>query len=180
MSVRRIASAMAAMVLMGSTLVAGAGSASANQVWYQSVDKASAEAPCPTSTGTELAVGWTQWSSSWAMWANQGRGGFVCNREITWAYSETTPTPAGPTCVLANTSPFNVYVNFAGSNKLTSFQLYSDAGCNSTVLTPFNYTVVYAPSNVAAKEVCGPSCPSVSTPIFAREGSNIWQCNDPI
>lgn len=89
MNIRRIASSMAAMVLVGGTLVAVAGSASADEVWYQSVGRASAEAPCPVSTGTELEAGWTQWSPSWAQWGNQGRGGFVCDRQITWAYSPT-------------------------------------------------------------------------------------------
>ena len=37
MNIRRIASSMAAMVLVGGTLVAVAGTASANKVWYQSV-----------------------------------------------------------------------------------------------------------------------------------------------
>ena len=87
MNIRRIASSMAALVLVGGTLVAVAGSASADEVWYQSVGRASAEAPCPVSTGTELEAGWTQWSPSWAQWGNQGKGGFVCDRQITWAYN---------------------------------------------------------------------------------------------
>jgi hypothetical protein len=91
MNIRRIASSMAAMVLVGGTLVAVAGSASADEVWYQSVGRASAEAPCPVSTGAELEAGWTQWGPSWAQWGNQGRGGFVCDRQITWAISPPFP-----------------------------------------------------------------------------------------
>ena len=95
MNIRRIASSMAALVLVGGTLVAVAVSASADEVWYQSVGRASAEVPCPVSTGIELEAGWTQWSPSWAQWGNQGKGGFVCDRQITWAI-----TPAWPGCQL--------------------------------------------------------------------------------
>ncbi len=64
--------------------------AAADQVWYQSVGRTSADAACERSSTTELAAGWTQWAPSWAKWVNKNTGGFVCNRQITWAYDSTS------------------------------------------------------------------------------------------
>ena len=156
MSFRRIASSLAAMVLVGGTLVAGAGSASANKVWNQSIGKASAAAPCPTSTSSELAAGWSQWSSSWAQWPNQGRGGFVCNREITWEI-----TPAGSEGFITASCVSYLageYVNFAGSNVLPrESPLYSDEGCSTpSGGTTAEFTLVYAASYGEAGVLCSP------------------------
>ena len=161
MKIRRFASTMAALVLLGGTLAAGAGSASANQVWYQSVGKASAETPCPTSTGPELAAGWTQWSSSWAMWANQGRGGFVCNREITWAYSESPLTPSGPGCVLLLAASRDVpalSLQFGSSNVIPygAESAFLTADC-SGVAIPSPGIIVFALSGSEAIVLCGDS-----------------------
>ena len=159
MKIRRLASSMAALVLVGGTLVAGAGSASANKVWYQSVGKASAEAPCPTSSGSELAAGWTQWSSSWAMWANEGRGGFVCNREITWAYSETPLTPSGPGCVLllaASGGAPDIYLQFGSSNVIPNGaeSLFPTVDCSGVAFAaPGKF--VFALSGSEAIVLCG-------------------------
>jgi len=82
----------------------------ADQIWYQSVGRASATAACEKSTVAELAAGWTQWAPSWDTWVNGGNGGFVCNRHITWAY-DTPPVScaagagAAGTCVLGATGP---------------------------------------------------------------------------
>ena len=95
----------------------------ADQIWYQSVGRASATAACQASTATELAAGWTQWGPSWAKWVNGGKGGSVCNRHITWAYDTppvTCATGAGATgtCVVGNTGPGGgivFYVNEAAT-----------------------------------------------------------------
>lgn len=76
-----------------------ASSASADQIWYQSVGRAHADAPCQESSAEDLAIGWNQWSPSWEQWANNGNGGFVCSRQITWDFT-TSPSSAG------RTSPF--------------------------------------------------------------------------
>jgi len=69
----------------------------ANKVWYQSVGRASATAACEKSSSTDLAAGWTQWAPSWEQWVNGGKGGFVCNRQITWAYDSTPAWKVGDT-----------------------------------------------------------------------------------
>jgi len=69
----------------------------ADQIWYQSVGRASATAPCEESTTTELAAGWTQWAPSWARWVNGSKGGFVCDRQITWAFDSTQAWKVGDT-----------------------------------------------------------------------------------
>jgi hypothetical protein len=177
---RRLASSMAALVLVSGTLVAGAGSASANQVWYQSVGKASAEAPCPTSTGTELAAGWTQWSSSWAMWANQGRGGFVCDREITWAYSETTPTPSGPGCVpfqLAVGDFLATYLQFGSSNVIpvVSAKYLRTADCSGVATTIAAY-LVFALTRSEAIVLCGDTLTPFQEAFW---NPNVYRCIFP-
>jgi len=67
----------------------------ADQIWYQSVGRAGTTAACQASTATDLAVGWTDWAPSWAKWVNGGNGGFVCNRQITWAFDSVPPSSSG-------------------------------------------------------------------------------------
>jgi hypothetical protein len=55
------------------------------------VGRASADAPCPANTDEESAAGWSPWAPSYAEWPNGGKGGFVCDRAITWA--KDTPPP---------------------------------------------------------------------------------------
>jgi len=95
----------------------------ANKIWYQSVGRASETAACEKSTVAELAAGWTQWAPSWEQWVNGGKGGFVCNRHITWAY-DTPPVScatgggAAGTCVVGATGPGGgivFYVNEANA-----------------------------------------------------------------
>jgi len=69
----------------------------ADQIWYQSVGRASATAACEKSTTTELAAGWTDWEPSWGQWVNGGNGGFVCDRQITWAFDSTQAWKVGDT-----------------------------------------------------------------------------------
>ncbi len=71
--------------------------ASADQVWYQSTGRASADATCQKSSTTDLAAGWTQWTPSWAKWVNNNTGGFVCNRQITWAFDSARVWKVGDT-----------------------------------------------------------------------------------
>ena len=80
-------SAVAALAASASMLAAAA-PASANQVWYQSISRASATAACPSSSQADLDAGWSPWASSWEQWNNSGKGGYVCSRAITWAYDE--------------------------------------------------------------------------------------------
>jgi hypothetical protein len=163
MIIRRIASSMAALALVGGTLVAVAGSASADEVWYQSVGRASAEAPCPVSTGTELAAGWTQWSPSWAQWGNQGKGGFVCDRQITWAYnypgcqffadlSITESLDSEPFIVSIYAQFGNELVIAAGSDLFTTPDCSEETSAAVTVNVIVN--TVFAGSQGQAQSLC--------------------------
>ncbi len=112
----------------GSLPTATAGSV--DQVWYQSVGRASADAPCQKSSTTELAAGWTQWGRSWAKWVNKNTGGFVCDRQITWAFGSgsssgsssvacATGGGAAGTCVVGATGPGGGIVFYVNESNAT-------------------------------------------------------------
>ena len=71
--------------------ITGGAPASANQVWHQQVERASADAPCDMGVAEGDAAGWSEWSPSWAQWPNGGAGGWVCERSITWAKGAVPP-----------------------------------------------------------------------------------------
>ena len=197
-SIRRISSALAALVLVGGTLVAvaGAGPASADEVWYQSVGRASAEAPCPVSTGTELEAGWTQWGPSWAQWGNQGRGGFVCDRQITWAI---TPTPAWPGCQFAYDESVSggplepVYLQFGTRALIPSAELngFDNPDCSGVPSESGREYVVFASSQSQAQLLCPRDTTAMTQPegtfpdgfggTFTRinVNPNIYYCIEP-
>jgi hypothetical protein len=81
-----------ALVSVG-VILAGASSASADQVWHRSVGRVSAASACPTSSAADEAAGWSQWGGTWELWANGGTGGFTCTRSINWAFDEPTKEP---------------------------------------------------------------------------------------
>jgi hypothetical protein len=97
----------------------------ADQIWYQSVGRASATAACEKSTATELAQGWTNWAPSWGQWANDRKGGFVCNRQITWAFDSVPEGELTPAIAPASQS-----VNATANSAITA----------TTVFTPTNFT----------------------------------------
>ena len=57
---RVLAAAGAAVLVTGGSSLAGALPASADQVWHQSVGRASATASCSMSSADDLAAGWSQ------------------------------------------------------------------------------------------------------------------------
>jgi hypothetical protein len=86
--------ALSVLLMIAGTLF-GANVASGGEVWNQSYPRGSqsdecvaqpGETPWPASWGTNPG-----WSPSWAQYAIEGQGGWVCNRSITWAQ---TPVPA--------------------------------------------------------------------------------------
>jgi hypothetical protein len=66
-------------------------------IWWQSISRESASAPCASG-----------WKPSWAQWPNDGAGGYVCNKKI-YAYYPDEPVlepgaePAGEPWLLAST-----------------------------------------------------------------------------
>ncbi len=64
---------------------------SAAQVWHQSFQRPSEDAPCnpPAALDIPWQAAWPQdentWAKSWEQWPNGGTGGWTCTRSITWA-----------------------------------------------------------------------------------------------
>lgn len=60
-------------------------------VWFQSFQRSGPDAPCVAPA--ELEISWqadwpaaeNTWTPSWALWPNNGTGGWTCDRQITWA-----------------------------------------------------------------------------------------------
>jgi len=79
---------MSVLVMVATTLF-GARVAEADSTWYQSYQRASQEQACVAQPGeTPWQDSWGTnpgWSPSWEQWANNGNGGWVCSRSITWA-----------------------------------------------------------------------------------------------
>jgi hypothetical protein len=126
MRFRRVAASVGATVLVvAGFALAGASPASANQVWHQAIGRASADAACPTNTPEETAAGWTQWAGSWEKWMNGQTGGFVCQRDITWAFDNSSPINF---CILA--WPDTYWLDFAGTDWLPANEVpYINSAC---------------------------------------------------
>ena len=134
------------VTLGGAVAVAPSASAQGEPiVWHQSVARASADAPCPTTSDADKAAGWTDWAGSWDQWPNDGKGGYVCDRSITWAYE--ADASAGSSCVLVQTLPayydFGSSYFFAYGDPGTS---YYDPACSEFRSSGlFNTNIVWAP-----------------------------------
>lgn len=184
--------AIGVFAIGGSLLAAPA--ASADSVWFQSVARASATAPCPdASFGTPWQSNWNPaeqaWRPSWAQWANNGAGGYTCDRQITWA---TNGAPAYPSagCV-AYTDGIGIgtkYLDFGGGWSLGTAPRYDDAACTSPYAWgfppstgPIVMDVVYAPSGWSAADLCAEAfpdpLPSERTRRVTAAGSNgVYYC----
>jgi len=128
---------------------------SADQIWYQSVGRASSTATCQDSTAAELASGWTAWRGSWEQWANDGKGGFTCTRDITWAKSAGASSVTTVGCQQIDTG--GIWANFGTSIALPiGSETYSDAGCRTSRGGINNTTniLVYTTSQPVAQAQC--------------------------
>lgn len=87
-SVIAVATAAAAVSLVAVAPAANA----ADLTWVQQYQRPSADAACADQTGQtpwqSTYTGQSNWTPSWAQWANGGRGGWVCTRIITWGTEE--------------------------------------------------------------------------------------------
>jgi hypothetical protein len=85
---RKFLAALSVLVSVAAMLV-GARVAVADSIWYQSYQRGSASEACVAQAGeTPWQDSWGTnpgWSPSWEQWANNGQGGWVCSRSITWA-----------------------------------------------------------------------------------------------
>lgn len=90
--------ALAFVVAMTASTLVGANVASADQVQVQSYQRASQSEACAAQPGeTPWQASWgpdSSWNPAWEQWANNGTGGWVCTRSITWARTPVAPTPA--------------------------------------------------------------------------------------
>ena len=156
---------MAAAVVAMATAVVVAPASSADGVWFQSVARASASAPCPDDTfGTPWQSNWNSaertWRPSWAQWANGGRGGFTCDRAITWA----RPLYPSAGCVFFQDGDVSTpvkYVNFNGGWNIGVGPRYTDAACTQLLAWgsppstgPIDLYFVYAPAGWSAVNLC--------------------------
>ncbi len=165
MGVRKwMAIAASAVTLAGGLLVAGAAPASADQVWIQSFERASADAPCPAPADeTPWQEAWGPdkiWQPTWEEWANNGKGGWTCTRSIRWALDGVT----GLGCVQVTTIP--EYVNFNGGwFHALGDPAYADADCSGPGFS--SLSVVYAPAPYDASARCteGAGVPSVASRV---------------
>ncbi len=175
-SSRRLAAVAAAGVLILGTGLSLASPASANQVWNQSVGIASAAAPCSTSSAADLATGWTQWTSSWGQWMNNGNGGFTCNRAITWEYD--APAPSEPVGCIGVTSPLTFSVNF-GDNwfvpENASNTFFAGVTDCSGAGIPIAFAAVYAPEGQAQANA---RCTEALAPLVAGQlySNGVYPC----
>ena len=90
-------------LVVAAAMLAGARVAMADSVWVQSYERASQTATCddPPESLSEWRASWANpddpisgptWHPSWEQWANDGNGGWVCTRSITWARTPAAPT----------------------------------------------------------------------------------------
>ena len=90
----RLFLAIGCSLVMVAGMLFGANIATADSVWVQSYERSGQTEACAAQPGeTPWQASWgtdPSWSPSWEMWANNGNGGWVCTRSITWA---RTPVP---------------------------------------------------------------------------------------
>lgn len=170
-----------AILAIGALCVASP--AHADEVWFQSVGRASATAPCPdASFGTPWQSGWDPaeqaWRPSWGQWMNGGAGGFTCDRSITWA--KNSPYPSGG-CVLYDDDSVQVYyVNFGGGWWLGDTIRYNDPACTSVysvdVGTTYPADIVYAPAPWDGAALCREAFGSRSEFPVPAGTNGVWSC----
>lgn len=168
---RVLAAAGAAVLVTGGLSLAGALPASANQVWHQSVGRASATSACSMSSADDLAAGWSQWGATWEQWANSGKGGFTCTRSITWANDS-------PTCTEIDVNSF-VLVDPSGFIPVGT-PYYGDGTCTpplvGTVGFPYVYGLAWTSGDQdTANGICraGNSLPGL---VASRSAGNLYIC----
>ena len=133
---------------------------SADEIWYQSVGRASATATCQDSSSSDLATGWTVWRPIWEQWMNRGAGGFTCSRALTWAKSSPATGGGGGgggvvACKQIRSSGGALYVANFGVETLRALgsTQYSNSGCTATSGTTV-IDLIYASTAGTATTIC--------------------------
>jgi len=148
-------------------------------VWHQAFERLSADSPCEApedeTLWQESFSGQREWTPSWAQWANDGQGGWVCQRYIVWAQTQTFPS-AG--CILGQVlSGQDQYLNFGGGYALpTGSPVYSSADCTGYLRGTLQ-PAVYAPSGYDPDFLCQTAFGLPAVPIPTPDGDNVWVCS---
>ncbi len=158
----------------------------ADSVWHQGFQRASAESTCQApddeTPWQESFSGQREWTPSWAKWANDGQGGWVCQRFIIWAKSaapEEQPEPNFYSCAQWNGPPDPLaYVEFDGVYVLPAGSpIYSDSDCSNPLgFATVANGAVYASLLSEANTLCMTINASYRATKFTGIGTNVWLC----
>lgn len=186
----RLAGALASVAVLAGAALSGASPASADEIWHQGIERAGERAACPKSSGDELASGWSEWAPSWAEWANNGKGGFVCTRDIVWAKSggpgSNSPSSGGARalgdwdCVSLQQYPAVHYADLNGSDVIPYLtQMYLRSDCTEPNGL-FAWQGVYVPegTETEAEALCIEVYGDASQ-LFHFNGGFAWGCYPP-
>jgi len=171
---RRIWTVIASTGLILLAASAAGQPATAGGTWYQSVGRASADAPCPEPTfGTPWQSNWDPdeqpWRPSWGQWMNGGTGGFTCDRSITWA----RPLYPSGQCQGSGSIWFQFAGGWSYENVYGTWDHYTSSSCTTT--TPgAGYQVVYAPPGFDASTLCREAFAITSAPTAL--GGDVYVC----
>ena len=143
----RLLAAAGALTLAAAAGVLTAPAASADQIWYQGVGRATAQAACPTNTAADTEAGWTEWTASWEDWPNHGAGGYVCTRQNTWAQESTGEDGYPSAGCVPTTTLGGPYLDFLGGWSLpTGTAGFNDRDCANISPEFAQFNLVFAPS----------------------------------
>jgi hypothetical protein len=172
----RLSIIAASLVVIGSSLLsAPSASASTSGVWFQSVGRASETAACPDpSFGTPWQSGWNPseqaWRPSYSQWMNGGRGGWTCDRQITWAQTARAYPSVG--CVNAGSGN---WVDFAGGWYVANADVYNSPGCTPP-RSGTGFNGVYSPSGWDPAALCREAFPDATLFLTKQGTEGVWSC----
>ena len=150
---RKVMAAVAALLMVSAGAVATMAPVSADEVWVQGFQRsgpdAVCQAPADETPWQESFRGQRQWTPSWARWANGGQGGWVCQREVVWATSDSAEPGL---CVYLDKSNWALF----GPSRVLPIgsPVYSDPDCTTTSGNSLEVAFVYAADGSQATELC--------------------------
>lgn len=168
---RKIMVAAAALVLMSAGAVAAMSPVAADEVWVQGFQRsgpdAVCQAPADETPWQDSFRGQREWTPSWAQWANNGTGGWVCQREIVWAKSGSTPGM----CISIGRDGW-VLFDSSGAAPIGAPR-YGDAACTTPSGPALETALVAAVDEPQALTACGTLYELPRVSLFE---SPIWFC----
>ena len=180
---------VAVALTLAATLAVAAPAAQARSSWFQSIGRSSAAAPCPNASfGTPWQANWDpseqHWRPSYGQWMNGGRGGWTCDRTITWDPQTRYPS-AG--CVAYVDGSGTSFVNFGGGWSVGTGPRYTDAACTSLLAwgnpsrtDPIDLFFVYAPAGFDASALCREAFPAETGIVSAAGSAGEYFCRQTV